>query len=162
MLWFLYILFPLNTTISSPASTKTLLLLLLEENLCLCYSLLFQMSSRKGASAMCTVHEFDGTFRDSPAYYKVTSVVGHVYSYLISPFLHYLHLHPSSYSSYSFLMLFDTFRIDFLPQYQNWETVDPSTLFDAPTRKEEANPKVSILPSLSVLSISSPNFFLSS
>lgn len=29
-----------------------------------------------------------------------------------------------------------------MPQYQNWETVDPGTLFDAPTRKDEANPKV--------------------
>jgi DNA topoisomerase-3 len=29
-----------------------------------------------------------------------------------------------------------------LPQFQNWDTTDPLTLFDAPTRKEEANPKV--------------------
>lgn len=58
------------------------------------------------------VHEFDGIFLGRPAHFKMTSVIGHVLS------------------------------LDFLPQYQNWETTHPASLFDAPTRKSEANPKV--------------------
>lgn len=32
--------------------------------------------------------------------------------------------------------------IDFPPKFQNWETTDPASLFDAPTIKTEATPKV--------------------
>lgn len=32
--------------------------------------------------------------------------------------------------------------IDFPAKYQNWDTTDPATLFDAPTLKNESNPKV--------------------
>lgn len=58
------------------------------------------------------VHEYDGTFQGRSAHYKMTSVIGHVLS------------------------------IDFPAKYQNWDTTDPSTLFDAPTLKNESNPKV--------------------
>jgi len=34
--------------------------------------------------------------------------------------------------------------IDFPAKFQNWDTTDPSTLFDAPTLKNESNPKVTI------------------
>lgn len=34
------------------------------------------------------------------------------------------------------------YSIDFPPEYNNWDRVDPLTLFDAPTRKVEANPKL--------------------
>lgn len=46
--------------------------------------------------------------------FKMTSVIGHVLS------------------------------IDFPPAYQSWEHTDPATLFDAPTLKNEANPKVCV------------------
>lgn len=58
------------------------------------------------------VHEFEGRFQGRPAHFKMTSVIGHVLS------------------------------IDFLPQFQNWETTHPASLFDAGTKKSEANPKV--------------------
>ena len=58
------------------------------------------------------VHEYDGTFQGRNAHFKMTSVIGHVLS------------------------------IDFPAKYQNWDTTDPSTLFDAPTLKNESNPKV--------------------
>jgi len=31
---------------------------------------------------------------------------------------------------------------DFPPEYQDWRTVDPQTLFEAPTIKKQANPAV--------------------
>ena len=34
--------------------------------------------------------------------------------------------------------------IDFPAKFQNWDTTDPSTLFDAPTLKNESNPKVNL------------------
>ena len=57
------------------------------------------------------MHEFDGSFQDRPAHFRMTSVIGHVLS------------------------------IDFLPQFQNWETTHPAALFDAGTKKSESNPK---------------------
>jgi len=60
------------------------------------------------------VHEYDGTFKGRNAHFKMTSVIGHVLS------------------------------IDFPAKFQNWDTTDPSTLFDAPTLKNESNPKVTI------------------
>ena len=66
------------------------------------------------------VHEWSGTFRERPAHFKMTSVIGHVMS------------------------------VDFPPKYQNWETTDPASLFDAPTIKSESNPKVCRLDTLFV------------
>lgn len=58
------------------------------------------------------VHEYEGTFHGRSAHFRMTSVIGHVLS------------------------------IDFPAKFQNWDTTDPSTLFDAPTMKNESNPKV--------------------
>ena len=58
------------------------------------------------------VHEWNGPFRGRPAHFRMTSVIGHVLS------------------------------IDFPAKFQNWETTDPASLFDAPTLRSEANPKV--------------------
>lgn len=69
------------------------------------------MTTRRGST---DVHQFEGKFRGSLAEYKVTSVIGHVFS------------------------------IDFPPKYQNWELTDPMDLFDAPTIKSESNPKAHI------------------
>lgn len=49
------------------------------------------------------VYEFSGTFLGQPAMIKVTSVTGHLYS------------------------------LDFPGKYQNWDSIDPMELFDAPT-----------------------------
>jgi DNA topoisomerase-3 len=68
-------------------------------------------SSRKGVSHAVQVHEFGGSFQGHPAFIKVTSVAGHVYT------------------------------TDFPPQYQNWDRTEPATLFDAEVVKLEANPK---------------------
>jgi DNA topoisomerase-3 len=51
------------------------------------------------------VHEFGGNFHGRPCTFRVTSVVGHVFS------------------------------IDFPAQYANWDAVDPVDLFQAPTHK---------------------------
>eukprot|EP00884_Botryococcus_braunii_P010708 jgi/Botrbrau1/19639/Bobra.0003s0009.1 len=67
--------------------------------------------SRRGA---LDVHEWEGNFQGRRARFKMTSVVGHVYS------------------------------IDFPAKYQHWDTVDPLSLFDAPTIKNEANPKAHV------------------
>ena len=34
------------------------------------------------------------------------------------------------------------YSIDFPPEYNNWDRVEPLTLFGAPTVKQEANPKL--------------------
>ena len=57
------------------------------------------------------VHEWNGSFRGRIANFRMTSVIGHVLS------------------------------IDFPAKFQNWETTDPASLFDAPTIRSEANPK---------------------
>ena len=60
------------------------------------------------------VHEFEADFLGKRASYRVTSVIGHVYS------------------------------LDFkLPRHKSWD-VDPSELFEAPTERTEANPKAHI------------------
>ena len=48
------------------------------------------------------VHEFNGSFQGKPAFYRVTSVTGHVFS------------------------------VDFPAAYQKWDAVDPVELFSAP------------------------------
>ncbi|KAG7995301.1 hypothetical protein I3843_01G102700 [Carya illinoinensis] len=70
-----------------------------------------QMSTRKGST---DVHEFDGMFRGFHAHFKVTSVIGHVFS------------------------------VDFPVTYQDWKVTDPSDLFYAPIIKAESNPKAHI------------------
>ncbi|KAF4673363.1 DNA topoisomerase 3-beta-1 [Perkinsus olseni] len=68
-------------------------------------------NSRRGASPVSQVHEFNGDFQGSPAWIKITSVAGHVYT------------------------------IDFPPELNNWDRVDPAKLFESKTIQKEANPK---------------------
>lgn len=68
------------------------------------------MNSRRGVANQ--VHEFTGKFKNMDAKFKVTSVMGHVFS------------------------------IDFPKEYNNWGAVEPVELFDADTIKLESNPKV--------------------
>ena len=67
------------------------------------------VESRRGT---LDVHEWTGQFKGRPARFRMTSVIGHVYS------------------------------IDFPARYNDWERTDPESLFDAETQKTEANPKV--------------------
>ncbi|KAM7277602.1 hypothetical protein ACFE04_004736 [Oxalis oulophora] len=60
------------------------------------------------------VHEFDGKFLGQNVHYKVTSVIGHVFS------------------------------VDFPAKYQDWATTDPMDLFQAPVLKSESNPKAHV------------------
>lgn len=69
-------------------------------------------NSRSGVSPVCKVHEYEGDFYGQKAWFKVTSCAGHVYS------------------------------IDFPPEFNNWDRVDPLTLFGAPTVRNESNPKL--------------------
>jgi len=73
------------------------------------------MESFKEYPHTLDVHEFEGTFQGRPADFKMTSVIGHVLS------------------------------IDFPPEFQDWKTTDPATLFaapvvSAPIVSSEANP----------------------
>ena len=68
------------------------------------------MRNRRGVATQ--VHEYEGQFKGKPAKFKVTAVMGHVYS------------------------------LDFPKEYNNWGAVEPVELFDAPTVKMESNPKV--------------------
>ncbi|CAL0328031.1 unnamed protein product [Lupinus luteus] len=70
-----------------------------------------QMFTRRGSTE---VHEFEGMFHDSPAHFKVTSVIGHVFS------------------------------LDFPAKYQDWSATDPFDLFQAQVIKNESNPKAHI------------------
>lgn len=70
-----------------------------------------RLTSRPGS---LDVHFWDGIFQGQPAKFKMTSVIGHVYS------------------------------IDFPPTFQNWSQTNPADLFDAPTIKNEANPKARV------------------
>lgn len=74
------------------------------------------MHSRKGTTE---VHEFEGMFNGFPAHFKVTSVIGHVFS------------------------------VDFPAKYQDWAATDPADLFQASIHKTEANPKAHICRHLS-------------
>lgn len=75
-----------------------------------------QMTTRRGATE---VHEFDGMFLGFHAHYRVTSVIGHVFS------------------------------VDFPASYQDWAATDPLDLFQAPILKAESNPKARIAKHLS-------------
>lgn len=70
-----------------------------------------QKFTRKGSTE---VHEFDGKFLGAQAHFKVTSVIGHVFS------------------------------VDFPPAYQDRVVTDPLDLFGAPIVKSESNPKAHI------------------
>ena len=55
-----------------------------------------QLSSKKGFNNVCSIHEWTGRFQSNPsARLRMTSVAGHI------------------------------FGIDFIPQYNNWDKVDP-------------------------------------
>ncbi|CAB3411068.1 unnamed protein product [Caenorhabditis bovis] len=69
-------------------------------------------TKRKGWNNACSVSEYSGNFLGKNAWIKVTSTCGHVMS------------------------------LDFPSKFNNWERVDPSELYSAPTNKIEANPKM--------------------
>ncbi|XP_022920150.1 DNA topoisomerase 3-beta-1 [Onthophagus taurus] len=69
-------------------------------------------SSRRGLNGSCSVHEWNGTFKNETVRLKMTSVCGHVMS------------------------------LDFISKYNNWDRVDPVELFSCPTEKKEATPKL--------------------
>ncbi|KAI3661430.1 hypothetical protein MP638_003903 [Amoeboaphelidium occidentale] len=71
-------------------------------------------------SVACNVHEYEGKFFGKPAKFKVTSVMGHVFS------------------------------VDFPAEYNNWNAVNPEDLFSAPILKSESNPKQHIVKHLQV------------
>ncbi|KAJ7957287.1 DNA topoisomerase [Quillaja saponaria] len=70
-----------------------------------------QMYTRRGSTE---VHEFGGMFLGFHAQFKVTSVIGHIFS------------------------------VDFPVKYQDWTATDPLDLFQAPVIKNESNPKAHI------------------
>nr|CAG4643714.1 EOG090X00WU [Lepidurus arcticus] len=67
---------------------------------------------RKGFNGSCSVYEWTGTFKGEPAFFRMTSVCGHVMS------------------------------LDFTEKYNNWNTVDPVELFGCRAVKKEATPKL--------------------
>lgn len=58
-----------------------------------------QSRSRKGVSSACPVHEYRGRFMRNEAYFKFTSVCGHLTS------------------------------VDFPPKFNNWDKTDPLEVF---------------------------------
>ncbi|XP_049825992.1 DNA topoisomerase 3-beta-1 isoform X2 [Aethina tumida] len=69
-------------------------------------------TSRKGFNGACSVHEWHGSFMNTQAKFKMTSVCGHVLG------------------------------VDFISKYNNWDRVDPVELFSCPIEKKEAMPKL--------------------
>ena len=65
-----------------------------------------------GFNGACSVHEWTGSYKGEAAYFKMTSVCGHINS------------------------------LDFPAKFNNWDTVDPVELFRCPTEKKEATPKL--------------------
>ncbi|CAD5215795.1 unnamed protein product [Bursaphelenchus xylophilus] len=70
---------------------------------------------RKGKNGICPVIEYSSLFMGRPADFKVTSTCGHVMG------------------------------IDFPAKYNNWNRTDPAQLFDCPTERNEANPKMKMV-----------------
>ena len=68
-----------------------------------------------GRSKFCPVYEFSGSIFGKSAYFRVTSVAGHV------------------------------FTTDFPPQYRDWQKTDPLKLFEVAPVKKESDPKVVLL-----------------
>jgi len=98
------------------SSNETVLVLMVAEKPSIAKSITDALSggkakNRRGISKFCPVHEFSGTIFGQKAYFRVTSVAGHIYT------------------------------TDFPKQYQDWNKVDPAELFKAETIKKEANPK---------------------
>ncbi|XP_045539457.1 DNA topoisomerase 3-beta-1 [Papilio machaon] len=69
-------------------------------------------NTTKGSNGACSVHEWNGTFKNEPVRFRMTSVCGHVMS------------------------------LDFTGKYNNWDKVDPVELFSCPTEKKEAMPRL--------------------
>ncbi|CAG9310955.1 unnamed protein product [Blepharisma stoltei] len=69
------------------------------------------VEKRQGASKICPVYEYNGRFFDEPAHFIVTSVAGHLFS------------------------------TDFPKRFNNWNEVDPISLYDAETLKIETSMK---------------------
>jgi len=65
-----------------------------------------------GFNGACSVHEWVGTFRDSSARFKFTSVCGHISG------------------------------LDFVGKFNSWDRCDPIDLFSCPVEKKEATPKL--------------------
>jgi DNA topoisomerase III len=65
-----------------------------------------------GFNGACSVHEWNGTFKDQQVRYKFTSVCGHING------------------------------LDFTGKFNSWDRCDPSELFLAPTEKKEATAKL--------------------
>eukprot|EP00794_Sanderia_malayensis_P017982 gene17982-19779_t len=102
----------LTSSSSSASSLKTVLMVAEKPSLATSIAKILsngRMTSKKGLSPACQVHEYHGTFIGHSAKFKMTSVCGHVMS------------------------------LDFPSQYNNWDNVDPGELFDAPTKKKEAS-----------------------
>lgn len=68
-------------------------------------------TTRQGASPAVKVHEYQGDFYGQKVWFKVTSCAGHIYG------------------------------VDFPPEYNNWDRVDPLTLFGAKVVWNESDPK---------------------
>ena len=71
-----------------------------------------KMKTRKGYAT--PVHEYQGEFKGKKAFFKMTSVTGHVYT------------------------------LDFPREFNNWDTVKPEDLFGAPVMKIESDNKSKI------------------
>lgn len=75
-----------------------------------------RLKTRKAFNNVCSVHEYKSSFRgQKDVLFKFTSVCGHLLS------------------------------TNFAAKYNNWDRTEPQELFDCPTVKEEANPKLSLI-----------------
>lgn len=61
------------------------------------------------------VHEYKSAFKGRSAFFRVSSVIGHV------------------------------FTTDFPSKYSDWNSIEPKKLFDVETIKKESNPKARII-----------------
>lgn len=80
---------------------------------------------RTGACKFCKIFEFYGQIFGKNAFFKVTSVIGHIYT------------------------------TDFPQEFQDWRKVDPIKLFEAQTMKKETNPDSKIVEHLQQESLGS-------
>ncbi|KRX99910.1 DNA topoisomerase 3-beta-1, partial [Trichinella pseudospiralis] len=74
-----------------------------------------RMSTRRGFNGACSIHEYNGDFFGQPVRFKMTSTCGHVMT------------------------------MNFPKKYNDWDRVDPATLFHVDVIKEEANPKLKMV-----------------
>jgi DNA topoisomerase-3 len=89
----------------APGSDQPITVLMVAEKPSICTSIAHALNkgNMETRGRSPPVHEFQGLFLNKPALIRVTSVTGHVFS------------------------------LDFPAKYQNWDSVDPLELFDAPT-----------------------------